>query len=143
VGVETQAFVANPEEITRFEGGPEPRHDVLKGLDTITLSTLGQLLFEGNMDSGPTYKELEKEMVDSMHTFSSGEEWAFRVPKRLTRAIAELPEERFPELADTWSRAEEFDWQTVDDVVEYLRDLRANAAAAQDSDKQLYLWMSL
>jgi hypothetical protein len=143
VGVQTQAFVANPEEVVLFEGGPGPPNDVLKGLDTTKLSTLGQLLFDGNLDSDTTYDELAGELNHSMHTFGSGEEWAFHVPERLTRALAELPDERFPELAESWGRTEEFDWQTVDDVVEYLQDLRANAAAAQDSEKQLYLWMSL
>ena len=149
MGVLTQAFVANPEDVRLFEGGPEPPSDVLKGLGTIELSALGQLMFEGELQwsdeesYGPTYGKLSQEIHETMHTFSSEEEWVFRVPERLTRALAELPVERLPELADAWSRIEEFDWQTAEDVLEYLTELRANAVVAQTSGKQLFLWMSL
>ena len=149
MGVLTVAFVASPEDVPRFEGGPEPHSDVLKGLGTIELSALGQLALAGSLDwsdeesYGPTYDELDQEINDTVHTFSSEEEWVFHVPERLTRALAELPDDRLPELVDAWSLIEEFDWQTVEDLREYLRELRSKAVAARDTQKQVYLWMSL
>ena len=151
MGVLTQAFVADPDEIALFEGGPESPDGLLKGLDDIKLSALGQLLLEGELDLsdeasyGTTYDELVKEFDESMHSYSSGEEWAFLVPARLTGALAYLAEDRLPGLAETWSRTEEFELDQMDaeDGLDYLRELRAQATAAQNADKQLYLWMSL
>ena len=149
MGVLTVAFVARADEVSQFEGGPEPHHDELKGLDPLQLAALGQLLLAGSMQSsegsyGPTYDGLLHKMHDRMHTYSE-EEWAFPVPEQLTTVLAEVQDDQVPELAEAWSRIEEFelDQKGAEEGIEYLRELRANAMIARDSGRQLFLWMSL
>jgi hypothetical protein len=150
MGVLTVAFVADLTDVPQFEGGPEPHNDELKQLDPLQLAALGQLLFDGSIDErdpgsyGPTYDALLGEMHDRMHSYSD-EEWAFPVPERLTLALAEVQDDRVPELAETWGRTEEFelDQKGPERGREYLHELRANARVATESGKQLFLWMSL
>jgi hypothetical protein len=49
MGVLTQAFVAVPEEVPQFQGGPEPPNDELKQMDPLQLAALGQLLLAGSL----------------------------------------------------------------------------------------------
>jgi hypothetical protein len=149
MGVLTQAFVAVPEEVPQFQGGPEPPNDELKQMDPLQLAALGQLLLAGSLQEsessyGPTYDALNREMAERMHSYSD-EEWAFPVPEQLTTALAEVNDDQLPALAEAWSRIEEFeaDQKGAERGVEYLQELRANAIAARDSEKQLFLWMSL
>lgn len=150
MGVLTVAFVADPDEVSQFEEGPEPHSDELRQLDTLQLAALGQLLLTGSLELndprsyGSTYDALNKEMGEGMHTYHD-EAWAFLVPERLTTALAEIQDDQVPELAEDWARIEEFeaDQKGADRGIEYLHDLMAHARVAKDSGKQLYLWMSL
>src|SRR5262245_45096499 len=150
MGVLTAAFVADPAELPQFEGGPEPHTDELKQLDPLQLAALGQLLMAGSFDEsdpgsyGPTYDALLGEMHDRMYSYTD-EEWAFPVPERLSVALAEVEDDRVPQLADTWGRTEEFeaDQKGPERGREYLHELRTHARLATDSGKQLFLWMSL
>ena len=149
MGVLTVAFVAHPDDVPRFQGGPEQHNDLLKQLDIVQLAALGQLLLAGSLQEsegsyGPMYDALNREMGERMHSYSD-EEWAFPVPEQLTIALAEVKDDQVPPLAETWSRIEEFelDQKGAERGAEYLQELRANAVLAKDSGKQLYLWMSL
>jgi hypothetical protein len=149
MGVLTQAFVAAPEEVPRFQGGPEPPNDELKQLDPLQLAALGQLLLAGSLQEsegsyGPTYDALNREMAERMHSYSDGE-WAFPVPEQLTTALAEVKDDQVPSLAEAWARIEEFelDEKGAERGTEYLHELRVHALVARDSGKQLFLWMSL
>lgn len=149
MGVLTVAFVADPDEVSQFEGGPEDLTDELRKLDPLKLAALGQLLVAGSLQEsedsyGSTYEALMKEMHDRMHSYSDGE-WAFLVPQQLTTALAEVKDDQVPDLAEAWARIEEFelDEKGAEDGVEYLRELRTHARVAKDSGKQLFLWMSL
>ena len=149
MGVLTVAFVAAQDEVPQFQGGPEPHNDELKQLDTLQLAALGQLLLAGSLQEsessyGPMYDALNREMAERMHSYSD-EEWAFPVPEQLTTALAEVKDDQVPELADAWSRIEEFelDQKGAERGTEYLRELRVKAIVARDSGKQLFLWMSL
>jgi hypothetical protein len=149
MGVLTVAFVAAPEEVPRFQGGPEPHNDELRQLDIVQLAALGQLLLAGSLQEsegsyGPTYDALNREMGERMHSYSD-EEWAFPVPEQLTTALADVKDDRVPELAEAWSRIEEFelDQKGSERGTEYLQELRAKAIVARDSGMQLFLWMSL
>jgi hypothetical protein len=151
MGVLTEAFVADPGEVSQFEEGPEPHNDELKQLDLVQLAALGQLLLDGSFDSrdpgsyGPTHDALMDEMAARMHSWDERGPWAIPVPERLTVALAEVQDDRVPELADVWGRTEEFelDQKGPERGVEYLHELRANARVATESGKQLFLWMSL
>jgi hypothetical protein len=149
MGVLTVAFVADPDEVLQFEGGPEPHTDVLRKLDPLKLAALGQLLLAGSLPLsertyGSTYDALMDEMHDRMHSYSD-EEWAFPVPEQLTTALAEVQDNQVQDLAEAWSRIEEFeaDEKGAEDGIEWLRELRTHAVFATDSGKQLFLWMSL
>jgi hypothetical protein len=149
MGVLTVAFVAAPEEVPQFQGGPEPHNDELRQLDIVQLAALGQLLLAGSLQEsrsshGPTYDALNREMGERMHSYSD-EEWAFPVPEQLTAALAEVRDDQVPVLAEDWSRIEEFelDQKGAERGTEYLHELRTNAIVARDSGKQLFLWMSL
>ena len=149
MGVLTQAFVAAPDEVPQFQGGPEPPNDELKQMDPLQLAALGQLLLAGSLQEsegsyGPTYDALLGEMHDRMHSYSDGE-WALPVPEQLTTALADVKDDQVPALAEAWARIEEFELEGKgpERGADYLQELRANALVARDSGKQLFLWMSL
>ncbi len=154
MGVLSDVFVADPEEVVLAEGGPTVRDRLqavdVKGLEQVKLGALGQLLLEGKLDTedpgsyGPTYDALVDEMSEPSHEFSD-EEWVYPIPERLAVALAELPDERIPLLVEAWGATEEFalDDFDGDDVRDYVVELRKIARLARDAGKRLYLWMSL
>ena len=154
MGVLSDVFVASADEVTLAEGGPTvdrrlPAVDV-KGLEQVKLGALGQLLLERKLDTedpgsyGSTYDALVDEMSEPVHEFSD-EEWVYPIPNRLAAALADIPDERFAHLVETWGATEEFalDGFEENDVRDYVIELRRMARLARASGKRLYLWMSL
>jgi hypothetical protein len=154
VGVLTDAFVAAPDEVSLARGGPSvvgqlPAAD-LKGLDQVKLASLGQLILQGELENdgegsyGAIYDEFMDAMLTPLHEFSD-EEWVYPVPEQLTSTLADLADEDTAPLAAKWGETEEFELDSigVEDATTYLRELKRLASAAKDSEKRLFLWMSL
>lgn len=114
-----------------------------KGIDTIKLGTLSQILNNRSVDDVNTVATF---MIDQVLDKKSDEgPWVYLVPEQLHSALLSLDEDAQESVAEKWAATEEFTldgWQAAD-VEEYLGDLIAHARKARDAGKTLLLWMSL
>ena len=114
-----------------------------KGIDTIKLGTLSQIIADGPLDD-----------IDAISTFMTTDEldaasdegpWIFLVPEQLKFSLAAMVRDVEMDVAQKWAATEEFalgGWDLAD-VSEYLHGLIAHARRACFADKSLLLWMSL
>ncbi|HEY1921384.1 MAG TPA: hypothetical protein VGG44_01355 [Tepidisphaeraceae bacterium] len=148
MGILTDIVIANPDEaaaINAARGQHLKRWVCLesKGVDTIKLGTLSQILAGRSID--------DIDMVASFMTngildqASDEGPWVFLVPGELQLALAVLDQEMEKRVAEKWAATEEFrlDRWGATDVQQYLHNLVAHARKAKDANKQLLLWMSL
>ncbi len=114
-----------------------------KGIDTIKLGTLSQILNNRSVDD---VNAVATFMADAVVDQKSDDgPWVYFVPEQLQVAIASLDEDAQESVAEKWAATEEFTldrWQPAD-VEEYLHDLVAHARKASGAGKSLLLWMSL
>jgi hypothetical protein len=109
----------------------------LKGLDTIKLGSLWQIL------SGVTVDHTI--MADALDQASSDGPWVFLVPPELVTKMAALDEESIEPVAEQWAATEECAldrWKSVD-AEDYLNTLAEVSRKAKGASKDLLLWMSL
>jgi len=124
-----------------MHGLPWPRL-ALKGLDTIKLGTLFQILHHRPVDDDSVAKFMRDALLDQR---SAEGPWVFLVPEELTSSLAEVAEARAEGVVEQWAATDEFQldgWPEAD-VEQCLQELIAHARQARDSGKSLLLWMSL
>jgi hypothetical protein len=114
-----------------------------KGIDTIKLGTLSQILNNRSVEDIDTVATF---MMDQLLDQKSEEgPWIYLVPEQLQSALSSLDEDARELVAEKWSATEEFAldrWQSAD-VEDYLTDLVAHARKANERGKSLLLWMAL
>lgn len=148
MGVLADIIVANRDEAAAINaaGGDHLRQwDCLesKGIDTIKLGTLSQILANRSPDDVDTVvKFMTGDLLDQS---SDDGPWIYLVPDSLRDALAALDEDTEESVASKWARTEEFqlDRWLDEDVNEYLHDLVLRARKARETGKSLLLWMSL
>jgi hypothetical protein len=148
MGILSDIIIANRDDaasINAARGEHLKQWDCLeaKGIDTIKLGTLSQILADRPVDD---INFVAKFMMDSILDQASDEgPWVYLVPDHLQSALIGLDEEAEESIAGKWAATEEFRldrWKAVD-VEEYLHDLVIQARKARDADKSLLLWISL
>ncbi|HEY8748289.1 MAG TPA: hypothetical protein VIM11_09965 [Tepidisphaeraceae bacterium] len=114
-----------------------------KGIDTIKLGTLSQILNNRSVDDVNTVATFMTDAI--LDTKSDEGPWVYLVPEQLQKALASLDGEAQESVAEKWAVTEEFtlDRWPPSDVEEYLQDLVAHARNARQAGKSLLLWMSL
>lgn len=114
----------------------------VKGIDPLVqMGTLEELL------TGRPYDEIvtDERMRDSvLADRNGGERLICNLTDTLTATLASASDERLEQVAEPWSRTEEF-WGTADPVVlaEFLRDLAGLARRAEANGQRLYCWVSV
>jgi hypothetical protein len=114
-----------------------------KGIDTIKLGTLYQILHNRSSDDWNFVASFMQDALLDRPTDDGP--WVFLIPDELASAVAALDETRAVAVTSKWAATEEFEnagWQ-VEDVEQYLQLLITHATAACDAGKRLLLWMSL
>lgn len=114
-----------------------------KGIDTIKLGTLSQILNNRSVDD---VNSVATFMMDQILDQKSDEgSWVYLIPEQLQSALLSLDEDAQESVAEKWAATEEFalDQLQTADVEEYLGNLVAHARKARDAGKSLLLWMSL
>jgi hypothetical protein len=71
------------------------------------------------------------------------EHWVFRVYDHHFEVLADLTEDRLPEVARKWAASEELRGWPASDVRDALSDLVRLAREARTSARHLYCWVSL
>jgi hypothetical protein len=100
-----------------------------KGIDTIKLGTLSQILSNRSVND-----------VNTVATFMTD-----ALPEQLQAALVSLDEEAQDTVAEKWAATEEFSiagWLLAD-VEDYLQDLVAHARKSRQAEKSLLPWLSL
>lgn len=148
MGVLSDIIIARADDASSINaagGGHEQQWVTLasKGIDTIKLGTLSQILAGRPVDDVNTVASF---MLDAVVDEASEDgPWVYRVPDDLTAKVAALDDATADRVAREWAATEEFKlsrWPE-DDVREYLHNLVAHAKRACADDKSLLLWMSL
>lgn len=114
-----------------------------KGIDTIKLGTLYQILHNRSLDDMDFFGKFMQDAV--LDQRSNDGPWVFLVPEDLKSALAALDDAGAESVTEKWAATEEFEsdgWQ-FDDVEEYFQSLVVHARKARDAGKSLLLWMSL
>jgi len=148
MGVLSDILIARPDEaasINASGGGHEQRWPTLasKGIDTIKLGTLSQILAGRPVDDINTVAAFMLNGV--LDEASEDGPWVYQVPNDLTATIAAIDQTTTDQIAREWAATEEFKlsrWP-ADVVRQYLHDLIAYAMRARADGKSLLLWMSL
>lgn len=148
MGVLSDIIIAGSDEATSINasrGQHEEHWPTLmsKGIDTIKLGTLSQILAGRPVDDVNTVATF---MLDAIVDQSSEDgPWVHRVPDDLTAAIAALDDATADRVARQWAATDEFrlDRWPEDAVREYLHDLVKHAQRACAEGKSLLLWMCL
>jgi serine protease inhibitor len=114
-----------------------------KGIDTIKLGTLSQILSNRSVNDVNTVATF---MTDALLDQRSDDgPWVFLVPEQLQAALVSLDEEAQDTVAEKWAATEEFSiagWLLAD-VEDYLQDLVAHARKSRQAEKSLLPWLSL
>jgi hypothetical protein len=114
-----------------------------KGIDTIKLGTLSQILANQSVNDINTVATF---MMDSILDKRSDDgPWVFLVPDQLVSSLISLNKEEKEGVTTKWAQTEEFQldrWE-LEDVEEYFDDLIAHAIKARASRKSLLLWTSV
>ena len=148
MGVLSDIIIADPREAASINaaGGAHLKQWPClesKGIDTIKLGTLSQILNNRPVDD---VNSVATFMMDGVLDQKSDEgPWVYLVPAELQSAIASLDDDAQEVVAEKWAGTEEFtldQWQAAD-VEEYLQGLVTHARKARDAGKSLVLWMSL
>lgn len=148
MGVLSDIIIADPGDaasINAAAGAHLKRWECLesKGIDTIQLGTLSQILANRSVDDINTVASF---MMDCLlHEESDEGPWVYQVPDQLHAALAALSEDAEEPIAEQWAATEEFKLARVQpaDVEDCLHGLVLYARKARDQGKSLLLWMCL
>ena len=115
-------------------------HREYKGLDSLMLAALWVQIRGGDL-----YEHMNA--IDRPALLAPGDpgEWIYRIPDELVSALSDLNESEVEEVARKWGELEEFqvsNWPP-EDAYEVLIVLSGLSRTASESDRGLYLWVSL
>lgn len=146
MGILTDAFVASASELDALRpgaGGPAAFFPTVqaKGMDPVKLEALEDII------AAPA----RPQNADGMLVREWEEQWLYRLPASLARALVELPPDEIPRVAREWAATEEWRLDGVDStdeasvagVAALIGGLRQLAWQARQDGKALYLWISL
>ena len=112
-----------------------------KGFTGIELGTLEQIL------TGTPYDEIaEKGLLDTPRFKGNDGPWVMAIRPELCRALLDLPAGRRADVAGAWAATDELrrEGPGIEPyLVELLGDLQQLAATANETGRDLYLWISL
>jgi hypothetical protein len=97
--------------------------------------------------TGTPYEEVDAGgLNDPVRDNGNDGPWVFRVRREMRDALAGLDDARRPEVVRRWAATEELHLSSQDEVEGLdglVRELQALARTASDSQRDLYLWVSL
>ncbi len=147
MGVQCDLIIADLSEAQSVVASDGPAQDwdgfTFNGLHSVQLCTLLSLL-----DCGDPLQHFDR-YLDSISVVADEADGARVVcaiqPSEVSQlaTIAPMEDDEFKQLAAAWSRTNEFDGWTADDVNELLRLIGDLAETAAIENKSLLLWTSL
>jgi hypothetical protein len=115
-------------------------HLECKGLDPIMLAALWTVLQGGDL-----HDHMDSITRPALLAPGDPDDWLYQLPDGLVSALEPLPASTVVEVASQWSKVEEFkasNWR-ADDGREVLLVLTELARKAINSQRSMYLWVSL
>jgi hypothetical protein len=134
-------FAARPEDLDDelIDHGPFERLRTVgaKGLSSITIATLGEILGAGS------YDDLEQRSAEGPEGGTNEDAGVFGVPTEIRDALAAADD--LTAVAEEWVATEEMardEWQQQE-ALEVLRELAELARQARADSRELWYWWSL
>jgi hypothetical protein len=142
MGVLSDLVVARADEAERVSEAVAPSQTFegidIKGVDSVKFSRLHSILV------GRSVRELMP-LYQPVVIVSEEGPWVFQIPQDLVARLAALDDVSRTDVSRRWALAEEFvlDRWGEDDVASALSSISSLAKRAFDSERALFLWMSL
>jgi hypothetical protein len=157
MGLLTDFFLASPEREAALDvqpGGPEGQFPTVSGknVDQVKLATLLQIL-RGVERSSDETAAITRQLPMVWRSDEEGP-WVFRLPTELRDVLAAVPPQ-LQDVACSWSLTEEWRLDSglgpteqslqylVDELAQFLTELRALAVRSASGEGTLYLWLCL